>query len=51
MDLLFLSIFLPTLNRTQYQLLSSPRDDSSYLQHFYDTIALPMPELDEGNTP
>ena len=33
------------------QLLSSPRDDSSYLQHFYDTIALPMPELDEGNAP
>jgi len=33
------------------QLLSSPRDDSSYLRHFYDTIALPMPELDEGNAP
>jgi N-methylhydantoinase B len=33
------------------QLQASPRDDSSYLQHFYDTIALPMPELGEGNVP
>ena len=33
------------------QLQANPRDDSSYLQHFYATIALPMPELGEDNVP
>ena len=32
------------------QLKVAPRNDEAYLQHFYNTISIPMPDIDDGNS-